>query len=159
MRVPHFRLAMYSAVLLGAACLFSPFGWGIYDRPLPIVNMLASLGFFVLVTITGIRTMQAWWRAWHFLRAVILLLGVALITTAVFFGSVSLWVQNTTLERQWPFHITAIFVGLGILAGFALQEFVRPEDARQSEQATIGSTSKKYNVMLARYSRRWRRQI
>lgn len=125
MRIPQFRVAVYLALLLGAACLFSPFGWGFTHPPLSGVNFLASLGFFVLVTITGIRTMQAWWQARHVLRPLMLFLGAAFLATVVLLGGGSMSLQDTSAHYQWIDHMSVILIGLGILSGFALQEFVR----------------------------------
>ncbi len=113
---------MYTALVLAFVCMRSPFGWGWTHVPLPEVNMLVSLCFFVAVIAAGFRVVQSWWRVPvpHFLRwsmrllSTVLLIGVALIAAR------SLLLQQTSAHNQSFQHMEAVLVALVILAGFAL---------------------------------------
>jgi hypothetical protein len=125
MHVPQFRAALYSALLFGTACLYSPFTWGYTHHPAPGLNFLLSLGFFGLVWISGIRTMQAWWQTSVWLSSPMLIGGAGLLATAFCFGSDSIALQNSSAHYQWSDHMRAILFSLGPLAGFGLLECLR----------------------------------
>ena len=142
-RVPRFRVGIYSSLFLGAACLYSPFGWGFTHHPAPGLNYLLSLGFFGFVSISGIRTMQALWQTSVWLRSPMLFIGAVLLTAILAFGSESLALQCTSSHYQWVRHRTIILFSLGILSGFGLLEYVRtitktgcpPEDTEGVQDA------------------------
>ena len=125
MCLPNFRISVFAGLLLGAACAFSPFGWGATHPPLPELNLLLSFGFFGLVATAGVRTMQSWWRLTHPLRPFMIAFGIGQLLVLMSFSFSSLTLQNTSAHYQWTHHMTAILVGLCVLGGFALQETVR----------------------------------
>lgn len=125
MSISRFRKKIYAALGCGVACLLSPFGWGFYCSPFPVVNMVLSSVFFLMVATAGQCVLDSWRETPSSARLPMLLVAGTLSIAAILIGVVSILIQLSTAHDQWIIHKKAVVIGLWILVGFVLQEITR----------------------------------
>ena len=115
------RQKVYLALFLGVGCYFSPFGWGTFCVNFPIVNLLLSLCFYLLVGRVGLETLSNWQPESGYLKT--LMWGITTFSLGLlgWFGGTSFWMQQTSMHYQDLVHRKLLVYVLCLLAVFAAQ--------------------------------------
>jgi len=134
MSLPGFRFAIYIALGLYLACLYSPFGWGFTHPPFPLGNLLLSLGFYSAALLCGILALRTIWKSSGKGRSLFLGMGMYLAIWTGAIGSESLLLQHSSSHHQVIQHIKLLGYTLIPLAGIALVKFAVDRQLRLGQK-------------------------